>query len=191
MRNVLTQPGFWIMTTFFTFSIGASFAIYSMMPLFLVSERGMSRELANMLTGLSRVAGLLTLFASGWITDRAGHKRAMVLFMTATGAFILLIGLIHSPGMTPLLVMLQAASAVCTFPAGFTMLSHEFSSPIRNLVVSLVIMIGYLLGGGAFPWGIGYIAERSSFSWSFSLQGLLTLSIVPLLLKFHRRNGTR
>jgi MFS transporter, NNP family, nitrate/nitrite transporter len=187
MRDVLTQRAFWIMTVFFIFSIGASFATYSMLPLFLVSERAMSRELANTITGLSRVAGLLTLFLSGWITDRAGHKRAMVLFMTATGVFILLIGLIHSPGMTLLLVILQASSAVCTFPAGFTMLSHGFPAPLRNLVVSLVIMIGYLLGGGAFPWGIGYIAERASFSWGFFLQGLLTLGMVPLLLKFNPR----
>ncbi len=187
MRNVMTRPVFWLMSVFFTFTIGASFATYSMMPLYLVSEQGMTRELANTLTSLSRVAGLLTLFLSGWITDRAGHQRAMVLFLTATGGFILLIGLIHSPGMIPLLVILQASSAVCTFPAGFTMLSHGFPSPLRNLAVSLVIMIGYLVGGGVFPFGIGYIAERFSFSWSFLIQGLLTLGVVPLLLKIHPR----
>ncbi|RPJ11677.1 MAG: MFS transporter, partial [Deltaproteobacteria bacterium] len=40
MRNVAAQPVFWMMMTFFIFSIGASLAVYNMMPLFLVSERG-------------------------------------------------------------------------------------------------------------------------------------------------------
>jgi len=181
MRSIFTRPVFWMMAAFFSVAIGASFGAYSMMPLFLVTERGMSRELANTLISLSRVAGFLILFFSGWITDRAGHKKAMALFLTATGVLILLIGVIHNPGITSLLVVLQASSVACAFPAGFTMLSAIFPSSIRNLAVSLVFMIGYLFGGGAFPLGIGYVAEISSFSWSFLLLGLLTLSIIPIL----------
>jgi NNP family nitrate/nitrite transporter-like MFS transporter len=185
MRSILTQPFFWMMAAFFSVSIGASFGIYSMTCLFLVSERGMTREWANTLVGLSRAAGLLTLFFSGWLTDRAGHKRAVVLFLTTTGLFILCIGIVQNPGMTPLFIVLQASSSACTFPAGFAMLSAMFPQPFRNHAVSLVILIGSLLGGGAFPLGIGYVAERFSFSWSFFLLGLLTLSMVPLLVLVH------
>ncbi len=169
------------MAAFFTVSIGASFGVYSMLPLFLVSERGMSREWANTLVSLSRTVAFVILFLSGWITDRAGHKYAMILFLTTTGLFILLIGMIQVPVMTPLLVVLQASSAACMFPVGFTKLSTLFPNSLRSLAVSLVIMIGYLIGGGAFPLGIGYIAERLTFSWSFSLIGLLALTTVPLL----------
>ncbi len=183
IRSVITQPVFWTMSVFFSFSIGASFAIYSMMPLYLVSEQGMGRELANLLTSISRSVGLLTLFLSGWVTDRAGHRRAMVLFLAATGAFVFLLGLVTDRGLTPLLLVLQAATAACAFPAGFSMLSDAFPLPMRNLAVSLVVMIGYLVGGGLFPFGIGYIAERSSFSWSFSILGLLTLGAVTLLVR--------
>lgn len=187
IRSVMTRPIFWTMSVFFSFSIGTTFAVYSMMPLYLVSEQGMSRGLANTLTSLSRIAGLLTLFLSGWVTDRAGHKKAMVLFLAAAGAFVLLLGLVNDRGLTPLLLILQAATAVCAFPAGFSMLSNAFPLSIRNLAVSLVIMIGYLVGGGLFPLGIGYIAERSSFSWSFSILGLLTLGVVPLLVRIDPR----
>jgi NNP family nitrate/nitrite transporter-like MFS transporter len=189
MQSIMTQPFFWMMAAFFIVSIGASLGTYSMMPLFLVSERGMSREWANTLIGLSRATGFLTLFFSGWIIDRAGHQYAMVLFLITTGLFILLIGLFQNPGITSLLVILQASSAACTFPAGFTMVSIMFPQSSRSLAVSLVIMIGYLLGGGAIPLGMGYIAERFSFSWSFSLLGLLTLSMIPLL--FLVRSGRR
>jgi NNP family nitrate/nitrite transporter-like MFS transporter len=189
MRGILTQPSFWTMAAFFTVSIGASFGVYSMLPLFLVSERGMSREWANTLVSLSRTVAFLILFLSGWITDRAGQKYAMILFLATTGLFILLIGMIQVRVMTPLLVVLQASSAACMFPVGFTMLSALFPNSLRSLAVSLVIMIGYLIGGGAFPLGIGYIAERLTFSWSFSLIGLLALATVPLL--FLIRDGGR
>ncbi len=191
IRSVITRPVFWMMSVFFSFSIGTTFAVYSMMPLYLVSEQGLSRGLANTLTSLSRVAGLLTLFLSGWVTDRAGHKRTMVLFLASTGGFVLLLGLIHNRGLTPALLILQAATAVCAFPAGFSMLSNAFPVSIRNLAVSLVIMIGYLVGGGLFPLGIGYVAERSSFSWSFSILGLLTLGVVPLLVGMDPRETDR
>ncbi len=181
MREIVTQPLFWMMVAFFIVSIGASFGTYSMMPLFLVSERGMSREWANTLIALSRAAGFFSVFFSGWMTDRVGHKHAMVLFLTSTGLFILLMGLFQNPGVTPWLVVLQASSAACTFPSGFTMLSTLFPQSSRNLAVSLVIMVSFLLGGGAFPLGIGYIAEKFSFSWSFSLLGILTLAMIPLL----------
>ena len=189
VQHILSRPVFWLMTAFFVFSVGASFGLYSMLPLFLVSERGMSRELANTLSSFSRTAGLLTIFISGWITDRAGHKRAVVMFLSTTGALIVCIGLIHGPVLTPLLIILQASVAVCAFPAGFSMLSHGFPSAFRNLAISLVIMMGYLLGAGAFPLGVGYVAEKLSFSWSFILQGLLTLCMVPFLLKVRIGEG--
>ncbi|RPJ09668.1 MAG: MFS transporter, partial [Deltaproteobacteria bacterium] len=113
---------------------------------------------------------------------RAGHGRAIVLFLAITGGLILLIGLVHDPILSAVLIILQSSSAVCMFPAGFAMLSHGFPPSLRNLAVSLVIMISYLVGGGMFPLGMGYIAEKLSFSWSFGLLGIFTLAMVPVLL---------
>jgi NNP family nitrate/nitrite transporter-like MFS transporter len=189
MRSLFGQPIFWMMTALFSGAIGASFGAYSMMPLFLVSERGMSRELANTLLGLARGIGFLTLFLSGWITDRAGHKQVIVFLMTITGVLVLLVGVIQHPSLVPWLVILQASSAVCTFPAGFALMSARLSPSLRNLGVSLIIMIGYFLGAGLCPLGMGYVAELFSFSWSFILLGLFCLSMVPLLLKIRPLQG--
>ena len=175
------MPSFWVMVALFVVAIGSSMGVYSMMPLFLMSERGMSRESANMLTSLSRVAGFITLFFSGWMTDRVGHRQATVLFVSMTGGLILMIGLISYPPVTPLLIVLQTLAVVCIFPAGFVMLAVIFSPSRRNLALSLIVTIGYLIGAGVFPVGIGYIAEKSSFSWSFAILGLLVLSVIPLL----------
>ncbi len=153
MQQIVTLPFFWVMGGLFAVGVGASLGIYTMMPLFLVSEIGMEREWANTLIGFSRVAGVVMLFLSGWITDRVGHKRAMVSFLTTTGVLTFLLGSLHGPAITPTMVFLQAISAVCMFPIGFTMVSTMFAPSLRNLAVSLVVLTGFLVGGGGNPFG--------------------------------------
>lgn len=183
MRTILRNPSFWIMTTLFTVSIGSSVGVYTMMSLFLVSERGMDRGWANTLIGLSRTFGIVVLFFSGLIIDRVGPRQAMTVFLTATGVFTLLLGLIHGSVTTPALIFFQAAATACLFPVGFTIISLVFPPPLRSGAVSLVVFIGFLLGGGAIPSGIGHWAEAFSFSSGFSLLGLFFLAMLILFLR--------
>ena len=181
MGQLFRDPALWITATLFGISIGSGLGFYTMMPLFLVDEIGMGRELANIVTGLSRVSGLVAIFIAGIITDRIGHKRALAFFLTVTGILTLLLGLVHGRMMTSLLIFLQSAAGACFFPAGFSMVSLIFPADLRSLAVSMVTIIGSLFGAGAIPPAIGYLAEVSSFSFSLCLLGLLTLSMLPLL----------
>jgi NNP family nitrate/nitrite transporter-like MFS transporter len=183
IHTILRSPSFWIMTTLFTVSIGSSIGVYTMMPLFLVSERGMDRGWANTLIGLSRTFGIFVLFFSGLIIDRVGPKQAMTIFLTATGVFTLLLGLIHGSVTTPALVFFQAAATACLFPVGFTIISLVFPPHLRSGAVSLVMFVGFLLGGGAIPSGIGHWAEAFSFSSGFSLLGFFFLVMLILFLR--------
>ena len=183
MNKIVLNPSFWVMTAMFTISIGSSIGVYTMLPLFLVSELAMDRGWANTLIGLSRVFGIVILFFSGLITDRVGPKRALTVFLTTTGVFTLLLGLIHGPVTTPVVIFLQAASTACLFPVGFTLLALIFPTPLRNVAVSLVMLVGFLLGGGAIPTGIGHWAEAFSFSSGFSLLGIFFLAMLPLFLR--------
>ncbi len=183
MHTILRSPSFWIMTTLFTVSIGSSIGVYTMMPLFLVNERGMDRGWANALIGLSRTFGIVVLFISGLIIDRAGPKQAMAIFLTATGVFTLLLGLIRGSVTIPALVFFQAAATACLFPVGFTIISLVFPPHLRSGAVSLIMLIGFLLGGGAIPSGIGHWAEAFSFSSGFSLLGLFFLAMLILFLQ--------
>jgi NNP family nitrate/nitrite transporter-like MFS transporter len=183
VHTILRSPSFWIMTTLFTVSIGSSVGVYTMMALFLVSERGMDRGWANTLIGLSRTFGIVVLFISGLIIDRTGPKQAMTLFLTATGVLTLLLGLVHGSVTTPALVFFQAAATACLFPVGFTIISLVFPPHLRSGAVSLVMLIGFLLGGGAIPSAIGHWAEAFSFSSGFSLLGLFLLMTLILFLR--------
>lgn len=181
MGQLTRDPALWIVAILFGVSIGSGLGVYTMMPLFLVSEIGMDRELANTITGLSRVPGIVLIFFSGMITDRFGHRRALALVLTTTGVLTLLLGLVHGRVTTSLLVFPQAAAGACFFPAGFSMVSLIFPPGLRSLAVSIVTIVGVLFGGGVIPPAIGYLAEVSSFSAGLCLLGLLTLAVLPLL----------
>jgi NNP family nitrate/nitrite transporter-like MFS transporter len=181
MGQLARDPALWIAALLFSVSIGSGLGVYTMMPLFLVSEIGMEREVANTITGLSRIPGVMVIFISGMMTDRIGHRRALALFLTTTGLLTILLGLVHGRVTTSLLVFPQAAAGACFFPAGFSMVSSIFPPGLRSLAVSMVTIVGVLFGGGVVPPAIGYLAEVSSFSAGLCLLGLLTLVTLPLL----------
>jgi NNP family nitrate/nitrite transporter-like MFS transporter len=187
IREVLGNSSCWVMGLFFVIAIGSSLGIYTMMPLFLVSEMGMDRPWANTLIGFSRIFGAGVLFISGIMIDRIGPTRALTTFMITTGLFTVLIGII--PGTTPvsILVFFQAASVACLFPTGFTIVSLIFPERLRGTAVSLVIFIGFLFGGGVVPAAVGHWAEFFSFSSGFAFLGIITLLLVP----FFRRVSSR
>jgi NNP family nitrate/nitrite transporter-like MFS transporter len=186
-REVLVNPACWIMALFFIIAIGSSLGVYTLMPLFLVSEAGMDRPWANALIGLSRSFGIILLFISGVLIDRIGPIRALTIFMLTTGVFTLLIGVIPGPVPLAILVFLQAACVTCLFPTGFTMVSLIFPDRLRGTAVSLVIFVGFLFGGGVLPSAMGYWAEAFSFSSGFAILGIVTLILLP----FFRRLTSR
>ena len=181
VKAVLWDGSFWVMGVVFIISIGASLGVYSMLPLFLVSEMGWQRETANTLVGFSRVFGALFLFFSGVITDRIGGKRAVLLFLTIVGMLTVLLGMVRGPLMTPVLIILQASSLPCFFGAAFAMASLIFPSHRRTLAISFLVLIGIVCGAGVMPPSIGYLAEVFSFSFGFTLIGVLALAALPLL----------
>jgi NNP family nitrate/nitrite transporter-like MFS transporter len=182
IRQVVQHASFWVLALLLGLSVGAESGVYSMLPLFLANEMGFARESANSLVGLSRVPGLLILFFSGLITDRMGHKRAAVLFLAIMGTLTLLLGMVRGPLITPILIVLQAASLPCFWPGALAVLSQAFAPPLRSLGVSLVVLSGILWGVGAIPSAIGHLAEVHSFSFGFTLLGGLILAALPLTL---------
>jgi NNP family nitrate/nitrite transporter-like MFS transporter len=53
------------------------------------------------------------------------------------------------------------------------MLSNMSPVGIRNQVTSLTVAVGFLVGGGVIPGGLGMIGEVSSFQLGFIIAGVL------------------
>lgn len=95
LRVLLTQPSLWVMIIFFSLGIAVSLGVYTMLPLYLVAERGLERSWANQLVAFSRIAGPAVTFIGGWVSDRLGPKRALGVVFLTTGIATILLGLVR------------------------------------------------------------------------------------------------
>jgi NNP family nitrate/nitrite transporter-like MFS transporter len=189
IAGLLRDPSVWAMMLIFAAGVGSSLGLYSMLPLFLVSDAGMTLRAANGLTGLSRVACLAVAFVSGWLTDRMGYRHALTVALATTASLNLCLGLFPGPALTPIFVFLQGAAAVMFFPPAFAAVSRLFPAQMRNLAVALTTAVGVFLGGGGVPTLVGYLAEVASFSTAFTVVGALAI-LSPLLLRVGTRDAS-
>jgi len=175
IKKILEIPAFWILIVLFSLAITSTLGVYNMLPLYLVTEHGMSQDWANSLVGTSRISTLGMAFLGGWATDRFGPKPIMTGVFFVTGILTLLIGMVSTYWIAAL-VFLQPVLAVCFYPAGFAALSTISTPENRNMAISLTIPIAFVLGGGVVPALIGIMADKGYFSLGISLSGALIMT---------------
>ncbi|MBW1732471.1 MAG: MFS transporter [Deltaproteobacteria bacterium] len=186
INALVREPAFWIMTVLFSLGIAATLGIYTMLPLFLVVEKGMTRGWANSLVGLSRISGVFMAMVAGLINDWIGPKKTMFAVFFVTGLLSMALGVVSGPW-TALMVFLQPLLAVCFFPPGFAALSSIGPSRARNVAVSFAVPMGFVLGGGLIPFMIGVAGDMGSFGMGISISGGLIFVGSFLTLKLKTR----
>jgi NNP family nitrate/nitrite transporter-like MFS transporter len=174
IKKILEIPAFWILIVLFSLAITSTLGIYNMLPLYLVTEHGMSLDWANSLVGTSRISTLGMAFLGGWATDRFGSKPVMIGVFFVTGILTVLIGMVSTYWIAAV-VFLQPVLAVCFYPAGFAALSTISTPENRNMAISLTIPVAFVLGGGVVPALIGIRADNGYFSWGISVSGALIM----------------
>jgi NNP family nitrate/nitrite transporter-like MFS transporter len=180
--TLVKQKSFLIMLIVFCAGIGSILGIYTMLPLYLVAEKGMEREMANTLVAISRIPGLAIVFAAGLATDRFGPKRTLALILILTG--ILTIALGFGEGLwTVILVFLQPMIAVCFPPAALVALSLISPQETRHIAVSITLPFANIVGGGIFPFLIGIMGDAGLFWMGIAMVGGLIL-LVSILLRY-------
>lgn len=170
LKSILKESSFLLMVVFFSLGVGSSFSVYSMVPLYLVAEKGIDRTWANTLLAISRIAPLATAFVAGWMTDRLGIKKTLQIVFLTSGVATAMIGLVPASWI-PLVIFIQPILATAFFPAGFAALSRIGSPRIKNLAVSLTVPLGFLIGGGAGTAALGLAGEARFFNLGFIFFG--------------------
>lgn len=180
-----TDRAFWIMVMLFGLAISSTMGIYTMLPLYLVTEVEMERSFANSLVAFSRIPGVGMALIAGWSSDRFGPRRTIALTALVTGIATILMGAFHDPTVITGLVIAQATFGTAFFPPGFTLLSAITPAAHRNVAVSLAIPIAFIYGGGISPTIIGMAGDAGSFAAGMMLIGaLICLGIIlPGFLK--------
>jgi NNP family nitrate/nitrite transporter-like MFS transporter len=189
-KTLFSEPAFWIMIILFSLGITGSLGIFTMLPLYLVTEYGMDRNWANTLIGLSRIPAVGMAFLAGWANDLLGPRRTLMAIFLLTGLTTILLG-VTSGYWTIIMIFLQPIIAVCFFPPGLAALSSIGPPSTRNVTVSLTIPVAFTLGSGAIPTGIGIMADADSFSLAIALTGGLILMGAVLSFYLRTANNVR
>lgn len=170
-QAILARPEFWLLVLFFSLAMSSSLGVYAMLPLFLVSDQGMTPERASRLLAFSRIAAIMMPLAAGWFGDRIGNRSVMAFVLLIAGLCTVLLGLSSFSPWLIALVILQPMVAVCFFPSGFAVLSTLVPEGNGALAVSLCIPVAFLLGGGLLPVLIGVIGDSVSIGAGFMVTG--------------------
>ncbi|MCF8095977.1 MAG: MFS transporter [Desulfobacteraceae bacterium] len=175
LKTIFSEKSFWCMVILFVLGIGGQVGIYSMLPLYLVTERGLPAETANTILGFSQVSALFMTFISGWIADRIGEKYTICIFLILAGTATLLIGCLSGLWLK-VMVFLQPALIVCFFPPGFAALSRIVQPNLRSLASAFGPPIALLLGAGGLPAFLGYMGEAYSIGLGIAIVGGLIIA---------------
>ena len=185
MKTIFGQRSFWLMIVLFALGMGGQVGIYTMLPLYMITERGLSAETANSILGVSQLSALFMTFISGWITDRIGEKKTMAIFLAISGVITVLIGTTSGLGLK-IIVLLQPALIVCFFPPGFAALSRIVQPNLRSLATAFGPPLAFILGGGLLPAFLGYMGGSYSLGLGIAIAGGLmivgAILVVPLQL---------
>lgn len=172
VKPVLRTRSFYVMIFLFALGMGAQVGVYTMLPLYLTTERDMTATAANTLLGLANIAPLVTAFFSGWVTSRIGEKKTIGIFLFLTGVVTVFVGILSGVGLT-VCVVLMAALAVCFFPPGFAALSRIVQPTYRSLAAALGPPTAFIFGGGLLPTALGYLGQAASFSLGIIIIGAI------------------
>lgn len=180
VRVYVTDRNFWIIAVFFMLNASAALGVYSILPTYLIDERGMGGVTANLLVSLSRIGSVFVIFLSGWLVDRFGTVKLVGASILLTAIPTLFLGL-GGEVVLAVAVLVQPMVAVVFFTPAIASLSRIGPPESRNVAISLMTPMAVLVGGGIYPAILGVLGEAQNFAIGFVVLGILMLLSLPLL----------
>jgi NNP family nitrate/nitrite transporter-like MFS transporter len=174
ISHLIKRRTVWIMGLLWVFASGSNMGIYSILPLYLIKERGIGFHLANTLFGISRIGGIFVSILSGFLVDRYGHRMMLTLSLLATGVSTIALSLSSSLTQILITLTLQATLSLAFFPVGLATVSKLTPLPERSMAIGVAVSIGVIFGMGGTPFVLGLIADHSSFEAGILWLGILT-----------------
>ncbi|MEW6669225.1 MAG: MFS transporter [Thermodesulfobacteriota bacterium] len=174
--RVICRKNFWFMAVLWIFASATSLGFYQIIPLFLVKERGFALDAANSVLGLTRIGSLVIAILAGFLADRYGGKRILMIAFLTTGLSTMAVAAVTwTPALVGLL-FLQASFNTAFFPVGLMAVSMMTAPSERSAFTGAVVAAGVIFGFGLTPPTLGAIADH----WSFQM-GILGLGFATLL----------
>jgi NNP family nitrate/nitrite transporter-like MFS transporter len=174
LLGLFKNKSIWIIGFIWIFAAGSCLGIYSILPLYLIKERGIDFHFANTLFGISRVAGTFVSILTGFLIDRYGYRTMLIFSLVTTGLSTIGLSLSSSLPMILTTLILQATLSLAFFPAGLAAVSNLTVLSERSMAIGVAVSIGVIFGMGGAPFALGLIADRYSFQVGITWLGILT-----------------
>jgi NNP family nitrate/nitrite transporter-like MFS transporter len=170
-QDFFRQKNFWKLVLLFGLGVGSTLGIYSMLPVYFI-DQGIERGLGNSMLSASRTLSIPVVLIGGWLTDRIGVRRSLMIILITGGGLTALIGVLQGYWLfVP--VFLQPLFAVCFFPPVFKTLALSVPAELRNQAVAYTVPFGFLLGAGVTPLVLGMLGDAGLFQLAFIAMGCL------------------
>ena len=171
---LLGRRSVWIISILWIFPAAANLGVYTILPLFLIKERGIEFQFANSILGLSRIGGIVAPLSVGFLVDRCGYQKMLKWSLLLTGLSTAGLSLASGLVETVVALVLQATFSLSFFPVGLAAVSRLTDLSERSMVTGIAIAAGVFFGMGAAPFVLGVIADHSSFRAGILGLGVLT-----------------
>ena len=183
--SMLRNWNFWIMSLLWAVAVAASLGVYYTMPLFLVTERALSLELANKMFGISRAGGIVGIFLAGFLADRYETRRILFLVFLTTGVSTIGLALARTFPLLMAILVVQSPFSSAYFPVALVATSKVTTLTERSLFAAVTMALGGGIGLALAPPLLGAVADVWSFQTGIVFLGVLT-SLTSLSLKVFR-----
>jgi len=148
---------------------------------FMVQQFGWTRAQVTSGNALSKlIVGPIFGFLAGWVVDRFGPRRLMMIGILMAGVALVGLGSISSLGMFYFFYFFNALGYVCGGPLPNQVLLTQRFDRSRGKAMGFAYL-GIGIGGATVPWISHVLVQR--FGWQTALQILgLTIVVVSLPL---------
>ena len=155
---------------------------FDLIPVFLTDIHGVSLERIGLMDGVYGLALLLTLFPAGWLVDRSGERKVIILALLAGLTSRLILALSTDIWGFTLSFALQGAGFGLLAPSASSLISKAVPQNLRGVAYGLVatsISIFSLPAPwlGSLIWEWEFLGPRYPFLFSVAIGSLLILPV--------------
>ena len=174
LKVIIFDPAILFITFLFFIALGSTQGVFAILPLYLVTAKGLDPDTANTLISFSRIAGVFILLVSGSLVDRFGAKPVMITAFVVSGVSTVLVGVLSGTWLM-VFITIQPALILAFFPAGLTMLSRLGPKDSRNVTFAVAINVAMFFGSGFVPTFFGWLGDFGMLHLGFIILGAFIL----------------
>jgi FSR family fosmidomycin resistance protein-like MFS transporter len=162
-----------------TFTAAMPFSVASFIPLFMVDKFGVSREMAAYFLALIYSAGFWAAPLGGYLSDRLGKVKLLIVVGFVTSLVIYLLNLAtYSLGIGALLIGIGMLNYI-RMPVSESYIISQTPENRRSTILG-IYYFGGMEGMGMLTPVIGYLIDNFGFHITFTIAGA-TIALVSLI----------